>query len=444
MKKLLTILFSLLSFHVAAQQHLSDFKRKKLTIPMGDSVFISTKQLEIDSLWINDDAKIILTQKLTTLIIHHAFIGSNCVIDGQGQDGDPNQDGTNGKHLNLYLGVENVGGLTINLKGGDGGLGGYGGDGGNLTFSYGATTNLTYQNSINVITHGGKNNLIVLQKDDDAIAAEKQLEVYKERMLKLQKELSRLNAKISKLDEKAGLKAQHLADKREKLVEEMKALSNMQVFQVEEKSLALKTSSEGATGLQMNVPHGFYPPPSGGISYPFQATFPNWNMDRLASKLTTSLNDAGFITWICKEVPDGFFILSAIEHINEDGTPHSYQRFADDAVYWDPSNWGSWAELLTGFEDHTRCIAFFYSKGYNKKGKERSLDHFKNLIKTEPTAIPDALKTYECTPNHRLEVFVYTFVAKAKTPKKKSLKKMNFTVQEHLRKARIWDKLKLN
>ena len=140
-------------------QSWSQIRLTKLVLKQGEIYTIKkTDILVVDTLIMEDGSKIFLNNEKNENFIHakYAFIGKNCLIDGEGKKGNAGKAGQNGVTqlgpckdggigangspgivgqpgitLSIYSTKLNVtGSIVIDLNGGDGGDGGNGGNGG--------------------------------------------------------------------------------------------------------------------------------------------------------------------------------------------------------------------------------------------------------------------------------------------------------------------------
>jgi hypothetical protein len=139
----------------------------KIVIEKGDSMFVETDSLLVDTLIIRDHGSLNFLYGQSVLAVAHAFIGKSCHFNGFGVKGKNGSalfvhglPGGDGKKLTVSIRFEELGSLYVNTSGGDGGHGldgqngldavagqlaqygetggngGKGGDGGNLNFFY--------------------------------------------------------------------------------------------------------------------------------------------------------------------------------------------------------------------------------------------------------------------------------------------------------------------
>jgi hypothetical protein len=132
---------------------------EQLTIKAGETLRLDNKQayIAVEKLTMGDNSKLIVDASVKSfeLIAKHAAIGNNVIIDVSGRDGkdgangrsytdaiaercQPGKsggaglagvDGENAAKVDINLGIDSLGQLTVIASGGDGGLGGQGGDG---------------------------------------------------------------------------------------------------------------------------------------------------------------------------------------------------------------------------------------------------------------------------------------------------------------------------
>ncbi|SFG36754.1 hypothetical protein [Pontibacter chinhatensis] len=169
MKQLL-ILASLLflSSSLSAQ----DKKIPKLVIEKGQTYVVGPENtLFVDTLILEDKATIqFAPDRQGVLETKVVFVGKDCLITSRGANGkagknaNPGTDGENGGNLSLVLPFVDLGGLTIDTRGGRGGNGVYGKKGQNgkeetrdvrVTDANGKTTVSTVTVSVKSCTDGG-------------------------------------------------------------------------------------------------------------------------------------------------------------------------------------------------------------------------------------------------------------------------------------------------
>ncbi|MEJ8801379.1 hypothetical protein [Pontibacter sp. H249] len=152
---LIFTVFALISIKLYAQDKTTYLN--KLVVEKGKKYVVSSDNtLRVDTLIMFDKSSIVFNPELHgTLEVKVAIIGNGCVIISKGADGAKNRSksdathGQNGGNLTIQLGLERLGSLIIDTRGGNGAQGRNGHDGQPGTKS--RTETITYRDSQGVV-----------------------------------------------------------------------------------------------------------------------------------------------------------------------------------------------------------------------------------------------------------------------------------------------------
>lgn len=163
LKAWLLLLFVCVSVGLQAQQVVS-----KLTVAKNQVLEISETDLQIDTLIMEDKARVVFLAPDTRLTIRNAIIGKKCSWDASAksvrtsaQEEVNSMDGMPGRSIDAQVTFRTLGSLTIDASGADGrNGGGDGGNGGMVSLSYNSpgfplTFNKGKKHSIHVDISGG-------------------------------------------------------------------------------------------------------------------------------------------------------------------------------------------------------------------------------------------------------------------------------------------------
>lgn len=142
-------------------------------------------------------------------------------------------------------------------------------------------------------------------------------------------------------------------------------------------------------------------------------------------------------------VPDGFALVTQLEHIKRDGTPRKSNRWGESASETlDSFTWGEYFNaLFKPNPGYYRTIAFIVtSKSFSRRDKPVTVDETKDWLQEGKNRLPSSVAKYKFTNDHDITALIYEF--KKIESKNLETTRLNINAKTHLEKSNLWSKLR--
>jgi len=352
-----------------------------------ESYKIEGNLLEIDTLIMRDNSKLILTQSPTTLIVHNAFISYRCRIDGSGKEEADSMD-LNGKDLNLYINLHKISSLLIiDLSGKRRQCKSY------YTECAGVSGNLQLKTSLK---------------------SKKYIEKIK---------LINGGYYWTYIGSPAGAYS---------------------IFEFHPDNLILRYNERQGTIRNLSF---FFPPPKPSASIPINIKKEEkWNLGNVGEVLRVALDSCGYKGLRYYQVPNGFALITRMEQITKKGKPLPDRiRWLDDTRYIKEFSIVALLKaLLTVNKGYYRTIVFVVtsSENFSSKDGETLKKDVESWFKSGLYKLPLCTAEDAYTDKHYLTALIYEFKVSEKD--QKPVLSPFVDVKKHLELSNIWQSLKLN
>jgi len=200
------------------------------------------------------------------------------------------------------------------------------------------------------------------------------------------------------------------------------------------------------TAKSLNVVKEFpWPPPTPSASANIPSKF-LLNHDRstatlkdVAKKLETAFSETGYSDISYHPVPDGFALISKLEHFNPDGTPKNPDRWSDRGSIGNISSYIK--ALFTANPGHYRVIAFIVTPKHFRPEGTASREQAKAWLDNGMSVLPSEISNQLYTADHYCKALIYEFEKPAQGKEPFFKNSSNLSGKDHLEKSNLWSKL---
>lgn len=193
-----------------------------------------------------------------------------------------------------------------------------------------------------------------------------------------------------------------------------------------------------------NVPQFEWPPPraSASATVPHEHLLPEHRLRRLidvSEWLERALDQASYAERSYYAVPDGFALVSRLERINQDGTPHSERWASDESPSLEFSLKWYLRALVSSPEGRYRLVVFVVTPAaFPQNGKNVPFLVARDWSWVGLNKLPPSAGVLELSKDHTCTALVYEFVKGKKGSEPSQVLPSVLTGRQHLESSGIW------